>query len=72
MTFPLTRKVDVNGPDAHPLCRELTSYPAGTVEDVPGNFEKFLVGRDGQVLGRFRPNVEPLSDELGGAVRAAL
>lgn len=72
VTFPLARKADVNGPEAHPLYRELTAYPSGTVEDVSWNFEKFLVGRDGQVLGRFTSNVEPLSDELVDAVRAAL
>lgn len=72
VTFPLTRKAEVNGPGAHPLYRELTTYPSGTVEDVSWNFEKFLVGRDGQVLGRFASNVEPLSKELVDAVRAAL
>ncbi|WP_417217766.1 glutathione peroxidase [Arthrobacter sp.] len=72
VTFPLTRKAEVNGPGAHPLYRELTTYPSGTVEDVSWNFEKFLVGRDGQVLGRFASNAEPLSKELVDAVRAAL
>ncbi|WP_372698899.1 glutathione peroxidase [Arthrobacter sp. JSM 101049] len=72
VTFPLARKADVNGPDAHPLYRELTAYPTGEVQDVAWNFEKFLVGRDGQVLGRFRSAVEPLSNELVDAVRAAL
>ncbi|MBM6622450.1 glutathione peroxidase [Micrococcaceae bacterium RIT802] len=72
VTFPLARKANVNGPEAHPLYRELTAYPTGSVQEVAWNFEKFLIGRDGQILGRFRSNVEPLSDELVDAVRAAL
>jgi Glutathione peroxidase len=72
VTFPLARKANVNGPEAHPLYRELTAYPSGAVDDVSWNFEKFLVGREGQVVGRFKSNVEPLSDELVDAVRAAL
>lgn len=72
VTFPLARKTDVNGADAHPLYRELTTYPSGETTDVAWNFEKFLVGRDGTVIGRFPSRVEPLSEELVAAVRAAL
>lgn len=72
VTFPLATKTDVNGPEAHPLYRELTAYPTGEVQDIGWNFEKFLVGADGVVLGRFASNVEPLADELVEAVRAAL
>ena len=43
--------------------------PAG---DVAWNFEKFLVGRDGTVLARFKSNVEPESRELIDAIEAAL
>ena len=45
VTFPLTEKVDVNGPDRHPLYAELTAAPDGEGEagDVKWNFEKFLV-----------------------------
>ncbi len=72
VTFPLATKTDVNGSDAHPLYRELTAYPAGGVQDIGWNFEKFLVGADGRILGRFTSSVEPLSDELVDAVGAAL
>ncbi len=72
VTFPLATKTDVNGPDAHPLYRELTAYPAGGVQDIGWNFEKFLVGADGRILGRFTSSVEPLSDVLVDAVGAAL
>ena len=40
--------------------------------DVTWNFEKFLVGRDGQVLGRFAPDVTPDSTLLVTAIEAAL
>jgi glutathione peroxidase len=45
------------------------SEPAGP---VAWNFEKFLVGKDGTVLGRYKSNVEPDSAELKGAIEAAL
>ncbi|GAA4379825.1 glutathione peroxidase [Paeniglutamicibacter cryotolerans] len=72
VSFPLTAKTDVNGENAHPLYRQLTAYPSGEVRDVKWNFEKFLVNRDGQIVGRFGSAVEPLSEELDAAVRAAL
>src|SRR3954470_12000131 len=55
VTFPLTEKVDVNGPDAHPLYRELTGTPdaEGVAGDVQWNFEKFLLSTDGEVIARF-------------------
>lgn len=70
--FPLAAKAEVNGADAHPLYRRLTAYPSGEVHDVAWNFEKFLINRDGEIIGRFASAVEPLSDELVDAVRAAL
>ena len=45
------------------------SEPAGP---VAWNFEKFLVAKDGTVLGRYKSNVEPDSAELKGAIEAAL
>ncbi len=73
-TFPLLEKTDVNGDDRHPLYAELTQTPdaAGEAGDVQWNFEKFLVSADGEVLGRFRPQTEPESPELVGAIRQAL
>ncbi|MBW0119224.1 glutathione peroxidase [Pseudonocardia abyssalis] len=74
VSFPLTEKVDVNGPDRHPLFAELTTLPddTGAAGDVLWNFEKFLIGTDGTVLRRFRPRTEPGSDEVVAAVEAAL
>jgi glutathione peroxidase len=60
VTFPLFAKVDVNGPDAHPLWAWLTSGPDGVpAGDVEWNFTKFLIGADGRVVGRYRSRTEP-------------
>jgi glutathione peroxidase len=73
VTFPLTAKLDVNGPDRHPLYEELTTTPdaEGKAGDVQWNFEKFLVARDGSVT-RFRPLVTPDDPALVAAIEAAL
>jgi glutathione peroxidase len=74
VTFPLTAKLDVNGPDRHPLYQELAATPdaEGRSGDVQWNFEKFLVSPAGRVVGRFRPVIEPESSELLTAIEAAL
>ena len=74
ITFPITEKVDVNGPDQHALFAELVSTPDGdgVAGDVRWNFEKFLIRPDGGVVARFRPLTDPLSPELVTAVERAL
>ena len=74
VTFPLTEKVEVNGDGRHPLYDALTSVPdaAGEAGDIQWNFEKFLVAPGGDVVARFRPTVEPESDEVVGAIEANL
>ena len=74
VTFPLTEKIDVNGPHRHPLYETLTAAAdaEGKAGDIQWNFEKFLVGADGKVIARFRPQVEPQSPEITSALRAAL
>jgi glutathione peroxidase len=74
VTFPMFAKIDVNGPERHPLYAELTETAdaEGTAGDIQWNFEKFLVGPDGQVLGRFRPLTEPEAPELISAIEASL
>ena len=64
VTFPLTAKVEVNGPGRHPLYRELI----GDGPDIAWNFEKFLVGPDGEVAARFGPKVQPQDERLVAAV----
>jgi len=75
VTFPLTEKVDVNGDDRTPLYAELTAVPDaddGSVGDIRWNFEKFLVGRDGDVIARFNPTVVPDDPKIVGAIESAL
>ncbi|MCU1490650.1 MAG: Peroxiredoxin [Acidimicrobiaceae bacterium] len=74
VTFPLTEKIEVNGPGRHPLYEELVSTPDtdGEAGDVKWNFEKFLVAPDGTVAARFRPTIEPENETVIGAIEAVL
>jgi glutathione peroxidase len=74
VSFPLLEKTDVNGAGRHPLYAELTQVPdaSGEAGDIQWNFEKFLVGADGEVVGRFRPRTEPEAAEVTGAIEALL
>ncbi|MHB1430902.1 MAG: glutathione peroxidase [Streptosporangiaceae bacterium] len=74
VTFPMFAKIDVNGPDRHPLYTPLAEVPdaAGEAGDIQWNFEKFLIAPDGTVAGRFRPGTEPEAPELLAAIEAAL
>ena len=58
VTFPMFAKIDVNGPEAHPLSAHLKSATAGN-EPIKWNFTKFLVDQHGSVVKRYAPNVEP-------------
>ena len=74
VTFPMFGKVKVNGPNADPLFKWLRAQ-AGDGADVNWNFAKFVVGRDGQVVGRFDNKVlNPFSNfsAVEEAVRVAL
>jgi len=55
VSFPMFAKVDVNGPNAHPLYQALKAAQKGVLgsEGVKWNFTKFLINRDGEVVGRF-------------------
>jgi len=74
VTFPMFEKIDVNGPDRHPVYEELVQTPdaEGNAGDIQWNFEKFLVSGDGRVLARFRPRTEPESAEVTAAIESAL
>jgi glutathione peroxidase len=74
VTFPMTEKVDVNGPDAHPLFQRLTAapYADGTGGEVQWNFEKWLVAPSGEVVARFRPKILPDAPEVRAAIEAVL
>ena len=70
--FPMMRKIDVNGPAAHPLYIYLKAAKKGVLgtQGIKWNFTKFLVDRGGRVTGRFAPTVEPKA--LEGAIEALL
>jgi len=70
--FPLFAKIEVNGGDAHPLYRFLKQAAPGALgtQAIKWNFTKFLVGRDGAVIGRFSPATRP--EDLTGAIEKAL
>jgi glutathione peroxidase len=71
VTFPLTAKQNVRGPDAHPLFR--WAEAEGGAAAVPRwNFHKLLVSRDGRLLRAFPSQVEPTAAELTRAIEAAL
>jgi glutathione peroxidase len=72
VTFPVLGKIDVNGPEAHPLYAYLKHEQKGLLgtEAIKWNFTKFLVGRDGQVVERFAPTTKP--EDLKQAVEALL
>ena len=73
VSFPLLAKGDVRGRDQHPLYGELTQFKNGMLPGlVKWNFEKFLVGRDGKVMARFAPTVEPDAPEVIAAIEEAL
>ena len=74
VTFPMTEKLEVNGPGAHPLFQRLTEAPdaSGEAGDVQWNFEKWLVSRDGEVAARFRPTTQPDAPEVRHAIEEVL
>ena len=74
VSFPMMSKVDVNGPEAHPLYQWLVREAPGILgtKAIKWNFTKFLIGRDGQVLGRYAPTDTPkgLNDDVVKALGA--
>ncbi|WP_028240641.1 glutathione peroxidase [Stutzerimonas azotifigens] len=72
LSFPMTAKVEVNGPGRHPLYQLLAGEGAAHPGDISWNFEKFLVGRDGQIVARFSPRTAPDDPQLVQAIERAL
>ena len=60
VNFPMFAKVDVKGPEAHAIFRFLTREAKGILgsQNIKWNFTKFLVGRNGEVLGRYAPTTK--------------
>ena len=74
VTFPMTEKVEVNGPGRHPLYGELVGVAdeKGRTGDITWNFEKFLLDADGRVVARWNPSVEPDDPRITEAVESVL
>jgi glutathione peroxidase len=74
VTFDLFDKVEVNGDKAAPLYQQLTSIDAKPkgAGNVRWNFEKFVVNRKGEVVGRFDPKVTPDNADLLGLIEKSL
>jgi glutathione peroxidase len=72
--FDMFSKVKVKGPGIDPLFAFLTSAVDNPkfAGDIKWNFNKFLVGKDGAVIARFEPQVEPTSADVKGAIERAL
>lgn len=93
VTFPMFSKIEVNGPDRHPLYQQLVAArpeatapensgflermsSKGRAPEEPGdilwNFEKFLINREGEVVQRFSPDMEPGDPIVVAAIKQAL
>jgi glutathione peroxidase len=72
VSFPMFAKIDVNGPDTHPLFQHLKSSAPGILgsEKIKWNFTKFLVDKHGKVVARFAPLTKP--EAIEQAIAAAL
>ncbi len=72
VSFPLSAKVEVNGPGADPLYVHLKAIAPGAEgkADIPWNFTKFLVSADGTTVERFAPGATP--ESLRGRIEAML
>jgi glutathione peroxidase len=61
VTFPMFDKVKVNGRHRHPLYKWLTEHqPDNKIKKIKWNFTKFLISKDGDVVGRYEPTVKPI------------
>jgi len=71
VTFDMFSKVVVKGPGKTPLYKALTegATPPG---EVGWNFEKFLIGRDGRIVGRYKSGIAPDDGKLTGTIEAEL
>lgn len=64
VTFDLFEKINVNGDNAHPLWKWLKTQANGFItDDIKWNFSKFIINKEGKVVSRFAPTVDPLQME---------
>jgi glutathione peroxidase len=72
VTFPLFEKLHVKGPEQHPLYAELTGDDSPFPGPIDWNFAKFVIGRDGKIVKRFKARVKPDNDEVVAAIEGAI
>ena len=74
VTFPMMAKVVVKGTGKTPLYEYLTGKDSNPdfAGEVGWNFEKFLIGKSGKVVGRYKSSVEPMSEAIVGAIKKEL
>lgn len=72
VSFPIMSKIDVNGSDADPVYMFMKEQAPGLLgtEIIKWNFTKFLIGKDGKVIKRYAPTVEP--KDMVSDIKAAL
>ncbi len=74
VSFDMFAKIDVNGPDASPVYKTLTSKETDPkfAGDIKWNFEKFLIGRNGEIVARFPTGTKPDAPEVVKAIETEL
>jgi glutathione peroxidase len=74
VSFDMFAKIDVNGPEASPVYKALTSKETDPrfAGDIKWNFEKFLIGRNGEIVARFGTGTKPDAPEVVKAIEAEL
>ncbi|WP_370514834.1 glutathione peroxidase [Endozoicomonas sp. OPT23] len=72
VTFPVFEKIDVNGDCTAPIYKDLKNQASGILgtKNIKWNFSKFLIGRDGGIVGRYAPTTKP--ESLESAIEQAL
>lgn len=71
VTFPMFEKIVVKGKETHPLYQWLLASTENK-NDIEWNFAKFLIGKDGKVIARYKPQTTPENQELIQAIEKAL
>ena len=72
VSFPMSCKLEVNGPGQHAIYQFLTAPDTGIPGEITWNFEKFLIGRDGRVLKRYPPPTKPQDSGIMQDIAEAL
>lgn len=72
VTFPMFDKIEVNGPNRHPLYVELAGKESPFPGNITWNFNKFLISRDGKIVKRFDSKITPESTEVTQAIENAI